>query len=98
VAHGLQDVVNDPEAGVAAIAARNPRSTATGTAPPRACPARQHHDRLGARERPRAASIRARFLRSARPDRETYEFQNEPDASLYFTDAFLPDDGSLMIE
>ena len=23
--------------------------------------------------------------------RETYEFQNEPDASLYFTDAYLPD-------
>jgi NitT/TauT family transport system substrate-binding protein len=24
---------------------------------------------------------------------ETYEFQNAPDASLYFTDAFLPEGG-----
>ena len=29
---------------------------------------------------------------------ENYEFKNEPDASLYFTDAYLPEDGSLMLK
>jgi NitT/TauT family transport system substrate-binding protein len=28
----------------------------------------------------------------------TYEFQTEPDAARYFTDAYLPDDGSLTLE
>ncbi|MFU8864008.1 MAG: ABC transporter substrate-binding protein [Rhodobacterales bacterium] len=30
--------------------------------------------------------------------RSVYEFQNDPDAALYFTDAYLPSDGSLMLE
>lgn len=29
---------------------------------------------------------------------ETYEFQNEPDASLYFTDAYLPDASARMLK
>jgi hypothetical protein len=28
---------------------------------------------------------------------ETYAFENEPNAELYFTDEYLPDDGSLKI-
>ncbi len=30
--------------------------------------------------------------------RLVYEFQNEPDASLYFDSSYLPDDGSLMLQ
>jgi NitT/TauT family transport system substrate-binding protein len=29
---------------------------------------------------------------------QTYEFQNEPDASLYFTDAYLPDASLRMLK
>lgn len=30
--------------------------------------------------------------------KSVYDFQNAPDAALYFTDAYLPSDGSLMLE
>jgi NitT/TauT family transport system substrate-binding protein len=36
-----------------------------------------------------------RFARSIDQIKETYDFQTEPEASRYFTDAYLPDDGSL---
>jgi len=35
----------------------------------------------------------ARLTKSVDQIAETYEFQNEPDASLYFTDAYLPEGG-----
>jgi NitT/TauT family transport system substrate-binding protein len=30
--------------------------------------------------------------------KSVYEFQNAPDAALYFTAAYLPTDGSLMLQ
>jgi NitT/TauT family transport system substrate-binding protein len=35
----------------------------------------------------------ARMERALEQIKETYEFQNEPDATLYFTDAYLPEGG-----
>ena len=40
----------------------------------------------------------ARFETALQQLAENYEFKNAPDASLYFTDAYLPDDGSLSLE
>jgi NitT/TauT family transport system substrate-binding protein len=34
-----------------------------------------------------------RFANSIEQIKLTYEYQTEPDASLYFTDAFLPEGG-----
>ena len=53
--------------------------------------------------------IQARYLCdiSIDPDRmaaalgqlaETYEFQNAPDASMYYTDAYLPGSDALMLK
>ncbi|MFN3937925.1 MAG: ABC transporter substrate-binding protein [Gemmobacter sp.] len=39
-----------------------------------------------------------RFLRSIEQLKEIYEFTNEPTPELYFTDVFLPDDGSLSFD
>ena len=40
----------------------------------------------------------ARFDKALMQLGENYEFKNKPDASLYFTDAYLPKDGSLMLK
>ena len=39
----------------------------------------------------------ARFAKAIEQLAENYEFKNAPDASLYFTDAYLPTDGSLSL-
>ena len=38
-----------------------------------------------------------RFGRAIAQLGETYEFNGTPDATLYFTDRYLPDDGSLSL-
>jgi len=40
----------------------------------------------------------ARMDKAIEQIKETYEFQNEPDAALYFTDAYLPDAEMLMLK
>jgi NitT/TauT family transport system substrate-binding protein len=39
-----------------------------------------------------------RFARSIEQIAMTYEFKGEPDIAAYFTDAYLPDDGSRMMQ
>ncbi len=98
VARGLHDVVEDPEAGIAMLVERNP-----------AADAQLELERLQmaldgniitdwVRENGLGNIDQDRFARSIDQIAENYEFQNEPDASLYFTDAYLPDDGSLTFE
>jgi NitT/TauT family transport system substrate-binding protein len=98
VAHGLQDTVNDPEAGVAAIASRNPALDSALEVRRLELALRDNIMTDWVRENGVGGIDSARFARSIDQIRETYEFQNEPDASLYFTDAYLPDDGSRMVE
>ena len=98
VAHGLRDAVADPEAGVASIAERNP-----------ALDAGLELERLQIALRDNILTdwVMANGLGNIDPERMAlsleqigmvYEFQNEVDAARYFTDAFLPDDGSLSME
>lgn len=95
VAHGLRDTVADPEAGVAAIAERNPALD----------PAlEQERLEIALRDNILTEWVMENGLGNIDPARMAlsleqigmvYEFQNEVDAGRYFTDAFLPDDGSL---
>ncbi len=98
VALGLRDTVADPAAGVAAIAARNP-----------ALDSELELERLEIALRDNILTdwVRAnglgnidaeRYTRSLEQIGTVYEFQNEVDGARYFTDAYLPDDGSLTIE
>lgn len=98
VALGLRDTVADPAAGIAAIAARNP-----------ALDSELELERLEIALRDNILTdwVRAngvgnvdaeRFALSLEQIAMTYEFRAEPDAARYFTDAYLPDDGSLTVE
>lgn len=98
VAHGLQDVVNDPEAGIVALAARNPAIDSELELRRLELALRDNIMTDWVRENGLGNIDSARFARSIEQIRETYEFQNEPDLGRYFTDAFLPDDGSLMVQ
>ncbi len=98
VAKGWKDVIADPAAGAAMVADRNPAADVD----------------LEARRLQLAIDANvvtdytvANGMGGVDPDRMataleqlalTYEFETDPDATLYFTDAYLPDDGSLMLQ
>ena len=98
VAKGWNDVIADPAAGAAMVAKRNPASDV-------ALETRRLQLSIDANvvtDYTRANGIGgidpAQFANSLAQLAENYEFKNEPDASLYFTDAYLPTDGSLMLK
>jgi NitT/TauT family transport system substrate-binding protein len=98
VAHGLRDTVADPEAGVAAIASRNPALDSVLELERLEIALRDNIMTDWVRENGLGNIDPERFDRSLEQIAMTFEFQNEPDAGRYFTDAYLPDDGSLTIE
>ncbi|NNU79163.1 ABC transporter substrate-binding protein [Halovulum dunhuangense] len=98
VAQGWKDVIADPAAGAQMVAERNPAADVA---------LEQRRLELAIRDTVLTDWVKENGMGKVDPDRmaraleqiaETYEFQNAPDASLYFTDAFLPDDGSLMLQ
>mgnify|MGYP001796301852 CR=1 FL=1 len=93
VAKGWADAIADPAAGAAAVIARNP----AGDAELEARRLQLAIDANVVTDYTRAngmGNIDAdRFARSLDQIAETYEFQNAPDAALYFTDAYLPEGG-----
>ncbi len=98
VAKGWNDVIADPAAGAAMVAKRNPASDV-------ALETRRLQLSIDANvvtDYTRANGIGGidptQFANSLAQLAENYEFKNEPDASLYFTDAYLPTDGSLMLK
>ncbi|MFC7705791.1 ABC transporter substrate-binding protein [Plastorhodobacter daqingensis] len=98
VARGLKDVVADPEAGIAMLVERNPAADTELELERLQMALDQNIITDWVRENGLGNIDSDRFARSIEQIRETYEFQNEPEASLYFTDAYLPDDGSLSFE
>jgi len=91
VAQGWRDVIADPEAGVKAMAARNPAADV-------ALETRRLELAIEANvvtDYTRANGMGgidpARMQKALAQVAETYTFENAPDASLYFTDAFLPE-------
>ncbi len=98
VAHGVRDTVADPEAGVAAIAARNPALDPD---------LELERLQIALRDNIMTDWVMANGLGGIDAERMAlsleqiamvYDFQNEVDAARFFTDAFLPEDGSLTME
>lgn len=97
VAQGTAAAIADPAAGAAAVIGRNPAGDAD---------LEQRRLELAIEaniltpyvmENGMGGIDADRFDRAIEQLRLTYEFTSEPDASLYFTDAYLPDGDVLMI-
>ena len=91
VSQGWKDAIADPAKAVASLIERNPAADA-------ALETRRLELAIDANVVTEAVAENgigkvdpARMERALVQLAETYEFQNAPDASLYFTDAFLPD-------
>ncbi|MBN2907580.1 MAG: ABC transporter substrate-binding protein [Rhodobacteraceae bacterium] len=91
VAKGWTDVIADPEMGAKAVAKRNPAADLA---------LEQRRLELAIAANVVTGYTKANGMGGIDPDRmakaleqvaETYEFQNAPDAALYFTDAYLPE-------
>ncbi len=98
VAKGLRATVDDPEAGIAAIAERNPALDSELELERLEIALRDNIMTDWVRENGLGNIDSERFALSLEQIAMTYEFQQEHDAERYFTDTYLPDDGSLMIE
>jgi NitT/TauT family transport system substrate-binding protein len=95
VALGLKDTIADPAAGIAAIADRNPALDSELELERLEIALRENIVTDWVMENGLGNIDADRFARSIEQIKETYEFQTEPEAARYFTDAYLPDDGSL---
>jgi NitT/TauT family transport system substrate-binding protein len=98
VAKGWRDVIADPAAGAEMIAKRNPAIDVE-------LETRRLQLAIDANvvtDYTRANGMGGidadRFAASLEQIGETYEFNTPPDASLYFTDAYLPDGAALALE
>ncbi|HLS59470.1 MAG TPA: ABC transporter substrate-binding protein [Paracoccaceae bacterium] len=98
IARGLQDTINDPEAGVAAMVSRNPAMDQALELRRLELALRDNIVTDWVRENGLGGIDEARFASSLEQLAMTYEFRNEPDPARYFDGSYLPDDGSLMIE
>ncbi len=96
VAAGWQDVINDPAAGIASLIERNPAAD----------PAlEQERLQMAIDQNVVTDYVKANGMGGIDAARmetaisqlgETYEYQNAPDAALYFTDAYRPDGGFML--
>lgn len=98
IAKGLQDTVNDPEAGVDAMVSRNPAMDKDLEVRRLELALRDNIMTDWVRENGLGGIDEARFANSLEQIAVTYDFVNEPDASRYFDGSYLPDDGSLMVQ
>ncbi len=98
VAAGWKDTIADPAAGIEALIARNPAADKD---------LETERLQMSIDQNVYTDWVKANGLGNIDPARmeraiaqigETYTFQNAPDASLYFTDAYLPTDGSLSMQ
>ncbi len=97
VADGWVDAIANPDAAIASLVERNPAADAA---------LEKRRLLLAVDANVLTESVKANGLGGIDAARmamaleqlaETYEFQNSPDASRYFTDAYLPDGGGFMI-
>lgn len=98
VAKGWQDAITNPDAAITALAARNPAAD----------PALEKERlMMSISDNVLTDYVRANGLGGIDPARmalaieqttSVYEFQNAPDAALYFDASYLPTDGSLMLK
>lgn len=95
VAHGLRDAAADPAAGVAAIAARNPALDSGLETERLEIALRDNILTPWVMENGLGGIDAERMALSLEQISTVYEFQQPVDAARYFTDAYLPTDGSL---
>ncbi len=93
VAKGVIDTIADPAAAVAAIEPFNPAMDLELELRRLELALRDNIVTDWVMEHGMGAIDADRFANSIEQIRLTYEYQTEPDASLYFTDAFLPEGG-----
>lgn len=98
VANGLRDAAADPAAGVAAIAARNPALDSALEVERLNMALRDNILTPWVMENGLGNIDAARFATSLEQIAVSYTFTNPVDASRYFTDAYLPTDGSLTMQ
>lgn len=96
VAKGWEDVIADPAMGIEALVKRNPAADKA---------LEQERLQMAIEQNVVTDYVKANGMGGIDAARmeaalmqlgQTYEFQNEPDASLYFTDAYLPEGGFKM--
>ncbi len=93
VAAGWQDVINDPAAGIESLVERNPAADKALEQERLQMAIDQNVVTDYVTANGMGGIDAARMEQAIAQLGETYEFQNEPDASLYFTDAYLPEGG-----
>lgn len=93
VAAGWQDVIADPAAGIASLIERNPAADPALEQERLQMAIDQNVVTDWVSTNGMGAIDPARMETALSQLSQTYEFQNAPDASLYFTDAFLPEGG-----
>lgn len=96
VARGWEDAVSDPAAGIEALVKRNPAADKA---------LEQERLQMAIDQNVVTDWVKSNGMGGIDPARmdaaiaqlgETYDYQNTPDASLYFTDAYLPEGGFKM--
>ena len=98
VALGLRDAAADPAAGVAAIAARNPALDVELEIERLEISLRDNILTDWVMENGLGNVDADRYALSLEQIAMTYEYQHEPDGARYFTDRYLPTDGSLSMD
>ena len=97
VANGIKDAAADRDAAIASVAARNPAIDTALELNRLDMVLSQNVLTPWVMEKGLGNIDPARMDTAITQIGATYDFQNPTDASLYFTDAFLPADGSLMV-
>ncbi len=98
LAHGVRDAAADPAAGVAAIASRNPALDEALEVERLEIALRDNILTDWVMEHGLGNIDADRFASSLDQIAMTYEFNDMPDPARFFTDEFLPGDGSLSME
>ncbi|WP_375257145.1 ABC transporter substrate-binding protein [Citreimonas sp.] len=93
VAMGWEDVRENPEAGIDSLMERNPAADAALETERLQMSMDQNVFTEWVKENGLGVIDPARMDSALAQLAETYEFQTEPDASLYFTDEYLPEGG-----
>ena len=93
VAAGWQDVIDNPAGGIESLVERNPAADKALEQERLQMAIDQNVVTDYVKANGMGGIDAARMEQAIAQLRQTYEFQNEPDASLYFTDAYLPEGG-----
>lgn len=97
VARGWSDAIADPDAAVKAMIVRSPASDLALETERLAMAIRDNVATDYVRAHGMGGLDAERYARSIEQLKEIYTFRNAPTPDLYFTDAYLPADGSLTI-